>query len=90
MAALLIKKPASRHVQFHTIEIGTVFTIDDHDDDIYMKIHPVEGAVEGQTDIEMLYNAISLVDFHLYEIDFRDDVLVYIAELNLQLKKGHD
>jgi hypothetical protein len=84
MAALIIKKPVSKHVQFHTIEIGTVFSIDDHDDDVYMKIHPVEGAVEGQIDLEMLYNAVSLVDFHTYEIDGRDDVLVCDAELNLK------
>jgi len=84
MAALIIKKRASKHVQFHTIEIGTVFSVDDHDDDIYMKIYPVEVLAERQTDIDMLYNAVSLVDFHTYEIDGEDDVLICDAELNLK------
>ncbi len=90
MAALLVKKSEFKYVEFHTIEIGTVFTIDNCHDDVYMKIHPVEGLAKGQPDLEVLYNAVSLVDFYIYEIDDRDEVLVYTAELNLQAEKGCD
>jgi hypothetical protein len=90
MATLLIKKQESKYVEFHTIEIGTVFTIDNYHDDVYMKIHSVEDLMKGQSNLEVLYNAVSLVDFHIYEIDDKDEVLVYSAELDLRLEKGCD